>query len=82
MAVAAGLEPLLTYHGHWNGGPVRASFQDIIVLTPKPVIPKHFDASHYLAINPDLDCAAEPHPEQAAIRHYLQHGFMEGRAYE
>ncbi|MCG8413170.1 MAG: class I SAM-dependent methyltransferase, partial [Pseudomonadales bacterium] len=54
IAFEAGLEPFVTYHGHWCGRPIRHFYQDIVVLSPSPELPESFDCDTYLKLNPDI----------------------------
>lgn len=79
IAFDAGFEPVVTYHGHWCGRPVRHFYQDIIVLSPKPELPENFDPRRYLKINTDIPVAENESIDEAAESHYLQFGIVEGR---
>lgn len=79
MAQEAGFEPVVTYHGHWCGRPIRHSYQDIVVLSKQPELPKSFDPHRYLELNPDLDITGVHDQKAAAEQHYLQYGISEGR---
>lgn len=82
IAFDAGLEPFVTYHGHWCGRPVRHFYQDIIVLSPKPELPKNFEPRSYLKINSDIVVPEGAEPAEVAASHYLQYGIVEGRSWE
>ena len=79
LVLEAGLEPVMTYHGHWCGRPIRHSYQDVVVLAPQPKLPVDFDPLNYLRLNPDLDTSSVQNKTEAACSHYLQHGIAEGR---
>ncbi len=80
IAMKAGLDVCQIYYGAWPGRKGRKSYQDMISLQPRPVLPKHFDVARYLVKNPGLPFdASTSEGRRAAVRHYLNHGFFEGR---
>lgn len=79
LANESRLEPFITYHGHWCGRPIRHFYQDIIVLSPSPELPKEFNPENYLASNPDIKVTEGLTPAEVAEKHYLQYGIVEGR---
>ncbi len=81
IAFEAGFEPFVTYHGHWCGRPIRHFYQDIVVLSPKPVVPRDFDPQVYLKNNPDIAVPEGAEPAEIAKNHYLQYGIVEGRSW-
>lgn len=82
MGHACGLEPFVTYYGHWCGRAPRHSFQDIMVFENEVSLPKDFDAQAYLKLNPDLPWSANASGRIHAERHYLEHGYRENRAWK
>jgi ubiquinone/menaquinone biosynthesis C-methylase UbiE len=81
LAFDCRLEPVVTYHGHWCGRPIRHFYQDIIVLSPSPELPKNFDPDKYLKSNPDIQVREGANPVDIATDHYLQYGISEGRSW-
>ncbi len=79
LAFNAGFEPVVTYHGHWCGRPVRHFYQDILVLSPKPELPENFCPQSYLKINADISVGENEDLDEVAKNHYLQFGIVEGR---
>lgn len=80
LAVEAGLDVLQIYYGSWSGRRSRESYQDIILLEPRPSLPKNFNAKKYIQANADLPF--DPNTlegQKGAKQHYLSHGYFEGR---
>jgi len=78
LAIQSNLEPVLTYHGHWCGRPIRNFYQDLIVLAPSPELPQGFDPERYLQKNPDLQIPDDEDPIAIAKKHYLIYGIPQG----
>jgi SAM-dependent methyltransferase len=82
MGHDSGLQPFVTYYGHWCGRPPRHSFQDIMVFENLVKLPAEFDARRYLQLNPDLPFEATAKGKILAERHFLEHGYKENRAWK
>jgi len=81
LSVEAGFEVCQIDYGSWPGRKNRASGQDIISLQPQPRLPKIFDSAKYFRKYSDLPF--DPNTEEGrnqAVRHYLNHGYYEGRS--
>lgn len=82
LAVDAGLEVSQIYYGAWPGRPHRICGQDVIALTNHAKLPDGFDAKTYIELHADLTWDSNtPEGLRDAERHYLLHGYYEGRAW-
>jgi SAM-dependent methyltransferase len=77
LSSSAGLLVERISYGLWRGWPTILKGQhgqDVVILRRPIELPVEFDASRYLAIHKDVaDAGVDP------VRHYLTHGYKEGR---
>lgn len=76
----AELFPRLILHGNWRQNIQKysiSSWQDCIVAVKSLILPKDFDSEKYISMYPDLIRA-----NVDGAKHYLNHGYYEGRTYK